>query len=92
MERKKSYPRPKSPLGPYTKPTITRVKLDPKQAILATCATYQQGGAWMVTAIPVCVYNAGGGTRTPAGFCAFGMRGQVTVSTSTYDRLDQPGS
>jgi len=28
---------------PYTKPTITRVKLDPKQAILATCIRYQEG-------------------------------------------------
>ena len=38
MTKKKSYSRPKPPLGPYTKPHVCIVKLDPRQAVLSVCA------------------------------------------------------
>jgi len=67
---------------PYTKPTVTRVKLDPKQAILATCARYNAPGAWMSGA--TCVYGIGG-TRSPF-HCGTDARGSVTGSADlTHD-------
>jgi len=75
---------------PYTKPTITRVKLDPKQAVLQVCAVYTQGGAW-VNGGGICQYNTGGGTRT-ANSCFSGMRGQVTTSFASGTPPGYPGS
>jgi len=57
---------------PYTKPTITCVKLDPKQAILATCTRYSAPGAWIDSS--QCVYAGTDGPFTP---CPTGPRGSV---------------
>ena len=41
--KRKFYARPKPPPGPYTKPRLTAIKLDPEQAILTSC---QVGGGY----------------------------------------------
>ena len=57
MTKKKSYRRPKPPLGPYTKPRVAIVKLDPEQAILSACRV--AGDGFMAGAY--CRYDAASG-------------------------------
>jgi len=40
---------------PCVKSVITRIKLDPKQAVLAVCAHYGDEGAWMKPLGTLCV-------------------------------------
>jgi len=61
---------------PYTKPTITCVKLDPKQAILSTCIRYSAPGAWIIDGSR-CVYGGTSGFLTP---CPTGARGSFHFS------------
>ena len=53
----KFQPRPKPPLGPYTKPRVAIVKLDPEQAILAACRVNGGGyfGDWFGS--PACKWG-----------------------------------
>ena len=72
MEKKKSYSRPKPPLGPYTKPHVCVVKLDPEQALLTQCDT---SGIWMDGAHTRCIPgNRVGGIVN----CALSVRGHDT--------------
>jgi|GEM_PF-3334833 len=88
----KENTKPPSKKIPYTKPTITCVKLDPKQAVLGACKVYQQGGAWVDATNLVCLYNTGGGGRATTTNCNTGARGQLTVSFASVPEFASAGS
>ena len=47
----------------WAKPVVTRVKLDPRQAVMDVCARIGYGGAWMSNpATPHCMYGIAPGT------------------------------
>ena len=59
--------------GPYTKPILTAIKLDPRQAILGSCLTAGSAG-WMNGT--TCV----GGAIGTASSCATAVRGVFKFS------------
>jgi len=68
----------------YIKPVVTRVKLDPEQAILANCKV---GGHYMVNAT-ICSYGTTAGGGHP---CNDEVRGQSAAGTNhKRDRSETP--
>jgi len=70
----------------YTKPVITAVKLDPRQAVLAVCKTNNGFGAWIQSTLAMCV----AGTNTGPYQCPTSPRGSFGIPTNDND-VD-PGS
>ena len=67
----------------YISPKITRVKLDPDQAVMASC---KAGGLYMgapSTAAAYCVYGGGIGLG-----CDFTRKGAVTAGGTAASRQD----
>ena len=78
----KENTKPPSKKIPYTKPTITCVKLDPKQAILSACIRYSAPGAWMAGEFGhLCVYGGSTGALTS---CSTSPRGSVHQMNHRY--------
>ncbi len=67
--------KPIIPLGPYTKPRLTAIKLDPEQAVIASCRV-AGANAYFDWADTRCHYSFTGGAcfgvRGNAGNYAFG--------------------
>lgn len=77
----RAKPKPVIPLGPYTKPRVTAVKLDPGQAVLSACVV---GGGYLNALGTGCAVR-GGATR-----CALGVRGIRWHKAGTYPTVEQP--
>ena len=77
--RKKFQPRPKPPLGPYTKPHVCIVKLDPEQALLTQCSV---GGLFFDGATACVVEGAG------AALCWSTVRGRSSLTTKRGSPAD----
>ena len=59
----------------WTKPVLTRVKLDPRQAVMQACATTEGYGAWMDGGT-ACIWGIAPATASPWG-CEAGARGSI---------------
>jgi len=68
----RAKPKPAIPLGPYTKPVVIAIKLDPEQAIIAACQVVR-AGRWIFN-LTMCVnqpwYYGGACNFTPKGEAA----------------------
>ena len=83
----------------YIEPKIKAIGLDPDQAILQVCQTFNAaGGAWMMIADSACFYGTGtGGSKTVRPSivgCVNGLkRGAGTATRSTlFTTTDSAGS
>ncbi len=72
----------------WTKPAVTRVKLDPRQAVMQVCARVGYGGGWMSNSAAYCMYGIAPGTQMMT--CPTSPRGSFgtncgTEHTHVYD-------
>ena len=88
LTSERTYVRPKPPLGPYTKPRVTAIKLDPEQAILTSCRGGAFLGMFMSAGGNSCLYTA---TFTGTRRCVAVVRNEGwAVDMLHHEALSEP--
>ncbi len=76
----------------WTKPVVTRVKLDPRQAVMQVCSAGPGLGAWIGGGGSSCYYGTKPATTGTAYICATSPRGSIHSTAFQYGSYHLGGS